>query len=173
MEWPGSLSREHLARCPQPTRLSTFATVPLAPARRGNASPIESCRDLSERLRPYSLGFSNGRHDDVGVSVGASLLGGVGDDAGLGQPRIAKYLTASLGGSQGGLRALGDHCTLFLGESGIEVQQERLNVRPKIGGDERRLVRHQAADEMHVTRQSLELGDGDGGCLPVTARHSQ
>ncbi len=27
MEWPGSLSREHLARCRQPTRLSTFATV--------------------------------------------------------------------------------------------------------------------------------------------------
>ena len=70
---------------------------PLAPARRGNASPIESCRDLSERLRPYSLGFSNGRHDDVGVSVGASHLGVVGDDAGLGQPRIAKYLAASLG----------------------------------------------------------------------------
>src|SRR5271165_5398575 len=83
MEWPGSLSREHLARCRQPTRLSTFATVSashLPPRAVAMPRPLRAARDLSERLRPYSLGFSNGRHDDVGVSVGASLLGGVGDD---------------------------------------------------------------------------------------------
>ncbi len=39
--------------------------------------------------------------------------------------------------------------------------------------DVRRLVRHQAADEMHVTRQSIKLGDGDGGGLPVAARCSE
>ena len=98
MEWPGSLSRDHLARCRRPTRLSTFATVSashLPPRAGGNASPIESCRDLSQRLRPYSPGFSNGWHDDVGVSVGASLLGSIGDGAGLRQSRIAEMLAAS------------------------------------------------------------------------------
>ena len=53
------------------------------------------------------------------------------------------------------------------------MQQERLDVRAQLGDEERRLVRHQAADEMHVTRQPIELGDGDGGGLPVAARCSE
>jgi hypothetical protein len=36
------------------------------------------------------------------------------------------------------------------------VQQERLDVGAEIGDQERRPVRHKAADEMHVTREPVE-----------------
>ncbi len=53
------------------------------------------------------------------------------------------------------------------------MQQERLDVRAEIGDQERRLVRHEAADEMHVAREPVELCYGDGARLPVAAGASQ
>jgi len=53
------------------------------------------------------------------------------------------------------------------------VQQERLDVGPEIGDQKRRLVRHEAADEMHVAREPVELGDGDRARLSVAAGASQ
>ena len=56
----------------------------------------------------------------------------------------------------------------FLGQRGVEVQEERLDVGAKVG-DERYPVRHQPGDEMHVARQPVELGDGDRRSLAVLA----
>ena len=53
------------------------------------------------------------------------------------------------------------------------MQQERLDVRAEIGDQERRLVRHEAADEMHIAREPVELCYGDGARLPVAAGASQ
>jgi hypothetical protein len=86
---------------------------------------------------------------------------------------IAQRLTSGPCGSQGGLGSGRDDGALLLGEGGIQVQQERLDVGAQLGDEERRLVRHQAADEMHVTRQPIELGNGDGGGLSVTASCSE
>jgi hypothetical protein len=46
------------------------------------------------------------------------------------------------------------------------VQDEGINVRAELATDERDAMRHQAADEMNVARQPVELGDGDGVPLP-------
>ncbi len=62
-----------------------------------------------------------------------------------------------------------DHRALLLGEGGVQMQQERLDVGTEIGDQKRRLVRHQAGNEMHVAREPVELGDGNGARLPVAA----
>jgi hypothetical protein len=53
------------------------------------------------------------------------------------------------------------------------VQQERVDVRAEIGDQKRRLMRHEAADEMHVARKPVEFGDGDRARLSVAAGASQ
>jgi len=65
------------------TRLRIFRTV-AASQRRGNASPVESGGDLTERLRPYGLSLAYRSHDGVGVRARLGLKSGVGDGAGLG-----------------------------------------------------------------------------------------
>jgi hypothetical protein len=57
---------------------------PFAAPRRGNASPVESGGDLTERLRPYGLSLAYRWHDGVGVRARLGLKSGVGDGAGLG-----------------------------------------------------------------------------------------
>jgi hypothetical protein len=58
-------------------------------------------------------------------------------------------------------RALRDHPALFLGKSGIKVKHERVRVSAQLCHNERRLMGHQAADEMDVAAQSIEFGDDD------------
>jgi hypothetical protein len=41
------------------------------------------------------------------------------------------------------------------------VEHERVGVGTQLGDDERHLLRHQAAYEVHVTGQAIELGDDD------------
>ena len=101
------------------------------------------------------------------ASAAPLLLGGVGDGAGRGEPGVSKLLSVGFGGGErllGPFRNLG---ALFLGEGGVKVQQERLNVRAKLGGDERNALRHQAGDEMHVTRKPIELRDTRDTPLPL------
>src|SRR5271165_4337076 len=62
---------------------------------------------------------------------------------------------------------------LLLSEGGVQVQQERLHVRAEIGDQKRRLVRHEPADEVNVTREPVELSDGDGAMLPVATGFGQ
>jgi hypothetical protein len=57
---------------------------PFSPTGRGDAAPIESGGDLSERLRPSGLSYSNSRHDNLSVRVGPSHMGGIGDGASVG-----------------------------------------------------------------------------------------
>ena len=59
------------------------------------------------------------------------------------------------------LRAPRDQGALFFGERGIEVQDERIDVRPQFGDEEGHAMRHQAGNEMHVARETIELGDRD------------
>jgi hypothetical protein len=47
------------------------------------------------------------------------------------------------------------------------MQHERIGVRAQLGDDERRLVSHQAADEMDVAAKPVELGDNDRGLVPL------
>ena len=70
-------------------------------------------------------------------------------------------LSAGFGGGQGGNRALADHLALALGEGRVQVQHERLDVRPELGDDERDAVRHQAGNEMDVPAEAIELGNRD------------
>jgi hypothetical protein len=44
-------------------------------------------------------------------------------------------------------------------DSRMDVKHERIHVGPELGDDERHFLRHQAADERHVTRQPVELGN--------------
>ena len=47
------------------------------------------------------------------------------------------------------------------------MQDEGINVRAEFATDERDAMRHQAADEMYVTRELVELGDGIGHAFPL------
>ena len=47
------------------------------------------------------------------------------------------------------------------------MQDEGINVRAEFATDERDAMRHEAADEMYVTRELVELGDGIGHAFPL------
>ncbi len=53
------------------------------------------------------------------------------------QPGIAEDLPTGLGGGQGGPRAVRDNRALLLGQGGVEVQQERLDLGAQLGDQER------------------------------------
>jgi hypothetical protein len=44
---------------------------------------------------------------------------------------------------------------------------ERIGVRAQLGDDERRLVGHEAADEVDVAAEPVELCDDDRGLVPL------
>ena len=47
----------------------------------------------------------------------------------------------------------------LLGERGVQVEHERVRVSAQLGDNERHAVAHQAADEMHVAGEPVELRD--------------
>jgi hypothetical protein len=51
------------------------------------------------------------------------------------------------------------------------VQDERVNVRAKLHDHERHAVRHQAANEMHIAAEAIQLSHGHRA--PLTARLTQ
>ena len=53
-----------------------------------------------------------------------------------------------------------DQCALLLGESGKQVQHERVYVRSKLRDQERHLVRHEPADEMDIAAKAVQFRDG-------------
>ena len=71
--------------------------------------------------------------------------------------------------AEGVLGTLGDQPALLLGERCVDVQHERIGVGAELGDDERRPVRHQPGDEMHVAGQPIELGDDDRRTLSLRA----
>jgi hypothetical protein len=50
---------------------------------------------------------------------------------------------------------------LYFSQRCIQVQHEGVGVGAELGYDEGNLVRHQAADEMHVARQTIQLRNND------------
>ena len=64
---------------------------------------------------------------------------------------------------QGSLRAGTDQGALLLRQGGVDVQHERVGVDAQLGDDERHALDHQAADEVHVAPQAVELGDDHRG----------
>jgi hypothetical protein len=59
---------------------------------------------------------------------------------------------------QCGAGPIGNQVALFLGQSGIDVQHERIGVGAKFRNDERDPLGHQTTDESHVAGQAAELG---------------
>src|SRR5579872_7516631 len=53
----------------------------------------------------------------------------------------------------------------FSARACIDVQHKRIRVSAQLCHDEWRFVRHQAADEVDVTTQSVELGDDNRGLV--------
>jgi hypothetical protein len=143
--------------------------LPLRAARRRDPPPVQGGGDLPKRLRSCGLRLADRRHDCGGVRISVGLEAAVGDRAGVRQRGVAKGLPTGLRGGERGLRALRNHRALLLSERGIQMQQEGLDLRAEVGDQKRRLMRHEAANEMHVARQSIELGDGGRRSFAVTA----
>ena len=59
-------------------------------------------------------------------------------------------------------RPLGNERPLLLGEGGVELEDEGINVYPQLGHHERHPMRHRAGDEGHTTGQSIRLSDVRG-----------
>ena len=80
---------------------------------------------------------------------------------------VAQLLPTRLCCGKGFLSPLGDPVTLFFRDGGMNVQHERIDVRPQFGDNERDALHHQAADEVDVAAQPVQLGDDDrcGTCL--------
>lgn len=89
--------------------------------------------------------------------------------------RIAKLLALRLLGSECIPGTLRDQPTLLLGQRGVEVQQERIDVGTQLGDDELDALRHQAADEVNVAAEPVQLGDRDRALamLGLSQRGSQ
>src|SRR5262245_20606874 len=84
-----------------------------------------------------------------GERISGLATGFVGRLAGCGEAGAAKLDAAALGGGQGGLGALADHCPLVLGDGGEDVDGEPVGVRV-VGGDELDVAVHQRSDEGEV-----------------------
>ena len=65
---------------------------------RGDKDRREGGGDLPKGLRAGGLSLTDSWRDAGGVSVRLGLVGGVGDGAGLKQPRITEGLSTGLGG---------------------------------------------------------------------------
>jgi hypothetical protein len=55
-----------------------------------------------------------------------------------------------------------NHRALFLGKRRKQMQDERINIRPKLGNYELHTLCHQARDEVYVAAEAVQLGHGNG-----------
>ena len=79
----------------------------------------------------------------------------------LADVRVAQLLAAVLGSCECFFGSLCDPIALVLGDGCVNVQHEGIHIGTYLGDNEGRPLHHQAADEMYVTTQSVELGDDD------------
>src|SRR5437764_13753741 len=104
---------------------------------------------------------------DYWQHVGREPIGGAGDHlpalrGGVGRvPRIAELGTLHLLAGERLAGPLRDELALLLGEAGVKVQDERIDVGAELRDHERHPVGHEAADEVHVSAQPVELRDND------------
>ena len=85
--------------------------------------------------------------------------------------RAAKLHTPCLGSGEGRFGPRCNHGPLFLGKRSEQMQNERVNIRAKLGDKERDAMDHKAGNEMHVaaepvcrTRAALRLTSECGRC---------
>jgi hypothetical protein len=74
-----------------------------------------------------------------------------------------------LGRRKAGLGAFADHAAFLLRHRGVNVDHEGIGAR-HIAGHEIDLALHQAADEVDVSRQSIELRDDELGLVLAAGR---
>ena len=122
----------------------------------------------SETLKLYALGFP---FMLAGLWSGFKLYGTIDDEtfrmavlirfrlSSIADARVAQLLAAGLGGGEGFLGPLCDPVTLFLGHGCVNVQHEGINIRSQFSNDEWDALHHEAADEVNITAQSVQLGD--------------
>src|SRR5262245_55556761 len=96
------------------------------------------------------------------MTIRIGLYGVYGDFPRLGEVRASELHAANLGPCQGVPRPHGNHRALLLGKRRKQVQDERINVRPKLGNYELHALCHQARDEMYVAAKAVKLGHGNG-----------
>ena len=108
--------------------------------------PLSAAGDLPKRPGPGGLGLPNGRRDAIGECVSPGRVVRVGYRAGLGELGIAEGLSAGLGGPRERSRSA---------RGSVEMQNERLDVRAQLRGDEQDTMRYQAEDEMNVPAEAI------------------
>ena len=141
-------------------------------SRRRDAAPVQGGGDLPTRLRARRPGPRGSPASRGGVRLGVALRR-PGRWRGRRRAEGCRGPVPGLGGGERGLRALRDHRALLLGQGGVEVQEERLDVGAKIGTRNGVLCAIRPRNEVHVAREPVELGDGDRARLPVAAGPGQ
>jgi hypothetical protein len=76
-------------------------------------------------------------------------------------PRIAEFHTLSFRRCERRFCPTRDQGALLFGERGKEVQYERIDVRAEVRDHEWNAMRHEAGNEMDITRQPVKLRYGD------------
>ena len=66
------------------------------------------------------------------------------------RPGLPSRVPAFLRRRQSGFRALGNQRAFFFGQRGVNVQHERIDVRPQLRDDERHVVDHEAGNKVNV-----------------------
>jgi hypothetical protein len=132
--------------------------MPGATACCADATGIERRRNATERRDPGGLDLTDDGQDVAGELIGGRPVCRVRLHGGLGGAWIAELRPGRLLRSERRLGAGGNQRLLFFRERRIQVQHEGVGVRAELGDDERNAVAHQAADEMNVATQPIELG---------------
>jgi hypothetical protein len=142
-------------------QISNRRRVPGATACRADATGIECRGDGGERRDAGGLDLTDDRQDIAGELICGRPVCRVRLDGSFGGARVAELRPGRFLRCERRPGASGNQRPLFFGERGIQVQHERVGVGAELGHDERHVVAHQAADEMNVAAQPIELGDDD------------
>ena len=129
--------------------------MPLPPASRRDTTGVQGVGNVSQGRCAGLLSRSNDRENVRCVSVGLSLYRLYRAFARYVELRVAQPDATSLCRGEGLPGSSADQCALLLGESGKQVQHERVYVRPELCDHERHLVRHEPADEMDVAAKAV------------------
>jgi hypothetical protein len=102
---------------------------PDAAARSCDTASIERPRNAAMGCNTGQLNFTNNWRDVFGEAISSSFQ--IGDSAitNISKPWIAEHNTASLGGLQCVLCALGNHLAFMLRDGGQDVNRELVGVR--------------------------------------------
>ena len=130
--------------------------VPLTTACRRDTSGVQRSRNLPQRGCTSLLRLTDDRRtlaanlSASAVTASTALLRACGALGYQGSPREPLQPRGPAGSVSRLARAP-------FGQRGEQVQDERVNVRPKLGDQEGHLVSHEAADEMYVTAEAIQL----------------